>query len=104
MVARAENSSLSRDELDLHIMDAAFDATFMKNIVDYFCKMKSVTPQWVRNSHACNKGMLRLYLRWGNGEHYRRARSVYAAAVKVLDLLLSGKSGMLFAPANLQRF
>jgi hypothetical protein len=32
-------------------MDAALDATFMKNIVDYFCKMKSVT-QWVRNSHV----------------------------------------------------
>jgi hypothetical protein len=56
MVKRAENSSLLElivmQARSTYFMDAALDATFMKNNVDYFCKMKSVTPQWVRNSHV----------------------------------------------------
>jgi hypothetical protein len=28
-------------------VDAALDATFIKNIVDYFCGVKSVTAAWV---------------------------------------------------------
>jgi hypothetical protein len=72
-------------------MDAALDATFMKNIVDYFCKMKSVTPQWVRNSHACNKWNAEITICDGAMGSIIGGLAVYAAAVKVLDLLLSGK-------------
>jgi hypothetical protein len=40
-----------RDASSIYILHGcSFDATFMKNIVDYFCKMKS--RQWVRNSHV----------------------------------------------------
>jgi hypothetical protein len=74
-------------------MDAALDATFMKNIVDYFCKMKSVTPQWVRNSHvrATNRNAEITICDGAMGSIIGEGSLVYAAAVKVLDLLLSGK-------------
>jgi hypothetical protein len=49
-------------------MDAALDATFMKNNVDYFCKMKSVTHNG-SETHMCVQqiGMLRLLSagQWG---------------------------------------
>jgi hypothetical protein len=106
MVKRAENSSVGadRDASSIYILHGcSFDATFMKNIVDYFCKMKSVTPQWVRNSHACNNRNAEITICDGAMGSIIGEGSVYAAAVKVLDLLLSGKRVVLFKHPQIYR-
>jgi hypothetical protein len=91
MVKRAENSSLLElivmQARSTYFMDAALDATFMKNIVDYFCKMKSVTHNG-SETHMCNSAGCYPMGQWGA---LSEGSLVYAAAVKVLDLLLSGK-------------
>jgi hypothetical protein len=77
-----------------YLVDATLDATFIKNIVDYFCAVKFVTAQW-RNRHVrpptapprsrCAKGRFRGII----GEVPRVIRGV-----KVLDLLTGGKGGV----------
>jgi hypothetical protein len=97
MTKRSENSALLELHLShaksIYFVDATLDTTFMKNIVDYVSSRKGVTPTWVRNRHVrttnrCAKisvcdGPLGCVM----GE----ASLVFAAAIKVLDLLNSGQ-------------
>jgi hypothetical protein len=97
MIKRAENSSL----LELIVMqarctylvDATLDATFMKNIVDYFCSVKSATARWVRNRHVreTNRHATITVCDGPLGGVIGEGSLVYAAATKVLSLLMEGK-------------
>jgi hypothetical protein len=97
MSKRSANSAL----LELHLthakstylVDASMDTTFMKNVVDYLSNKNGVTATWVRNRHvrasnreatlAVSEGPLSCIV----GE----ASLIFAAATKVLDLLMGGE-------------
>jgi hypothetical protein len=97
MLKRAENAAI----LELNIMqarstyfvDATLDATFIKNIVDYFCGVKSVTALWVRNRHVrpSNRNATITLCEGPLGGIIGEGSLVYSTAVKVLDLLTDGK-------------
>jgi hypothetical protein len=97
MTKRSQNSAL----LELHLshskstylLDAAIDSTFMKNVVDYIAAKNGVTATWVRNRHVrpTNREATVTLSDGPMSCIVGEASLVFAAATKVLDLLMSGQ-------------
>jgi hypothetical protein len=97
MNQRAKNSwlmeSLITQAKSTYLVDAGLDATFMKNIVDHFSAIKSITPIWIRNRHVrpSNRRATITVCDGPLGGIIGEGSLVYAAATKVLELLQDGK-------------
>lgn len=97
MAQRAKNSfmteTLITQSKTTYLVDAGLDATFMKNIVDHFSAIKSITPIWIRNRRVrpSNKRATITVCNGPLGGIISEGSLVYAAATKVLELLQDGK-------------
>jgi hypothetical protein len=97
MVKRTQNSwlmeTLITQAKTTYLVDAGLDATFIKNIVDHFCAIKSCAPIWIRNRYVrpSNRRATITVCDGPLGGIIGEGSLVYAAATKVLDLLQQGK-------------